>query len=85
MGGAQATAAVSAAFIWVNSLAGLAGQVASLSMIPAGVAVWGVAAVGGGLLGSTVASRRLAGLTLRRLLAVVLVVAGVKMLFELFV
>jgi uncharacterized membrane protein YfcA len=76
------TAAVSAAFIWVNSLAGLAGQVASLSLIPAGVAVWSVAAVGGGLLGSTVASRKLAGWMLRRLLAVVLVVAGVKMLLS---
>lgn len=74
------TAAVSAAFIWVNSLAGLAGQPSSLALLPAGVGAWGLAAVAGGLLGSTVASRKLAGMTLRRLLAVVLVVAGVKML-----
>ena len=74
------TAAVSAAFIWVNSLAGLAGHLSSLALIPAGVGAWGLAAVAGGLLGSTVASRNLPGMALRRLLAVVLVVAGVKML-----
>jgi uncharacterized membrane protein YfcA len=73
-------AAVSAAFIWVNSLAGLAGQASSLAMIPVEAYSWGAAAVFGGLLGSTYASRRLPGLTLRRLLAAVLVVAGVKML-----
>ncbi|HEV2064339.1 MAG TPA: sulfite exporter TauE/SafE family protein [Thermoanaerobaculia bacterium] len=73
-------AAVSAAFIWVNSLAGLAGQAASLAMIPVAAYSWGAAAVFGGLLGSTYASRRLPGRTLKRLLAAVLVVAGVKML-----
>lgn len=74
------TAAVSAAFIWVNSAAGLAGQLASVTMIPAGVGFWGAAAIAGGLLGSTIASRKLPGMVLRYLLAVVLVVAGVKML-----
>jgi uncharacterized membrane protein YfcA len=73
-------AAVSAAFIWVNSLAGLAGQAPSLAMIPVAAYSWGGAAVFGGLLGSTYASRRLPGRTLKRLLAAVLVVAGVKML-----
>jgi uncharacterized membrane protein YfcA len=34
----------------------------------------------GGLIGSELGSRRLAPMTMRRLLAVVLVVAGVKML-----
>jgi uncharacterized membrane protein YfcA len=74
-------AAVSAAFIWVNSLAGLAGHPTSVALIPPVAAAWGAAAVAGGLLGSTYASRRLAGRTLKRLLAVVLVVAGLKMLF----
>jgi uncharacterized membrane protein YfcA len=74
------TAAVSAAFIWVNSVAGLAGHPASLALIPTSAAGWGVAAVAGGLLGATFSSRRLAGLTVKRLLAVVLLVAGLKML-----
>jgi uncharacterized membrane protein YfcA len=74
------TAAVSAAFIWVNSLAGLAGHPASVALIPPAAVAWGGAAVCGGLLGSTYASRKLTGRTLKRLLAVVLVVAGVKML-----
>ena len=74
------TAAVSAAFIWVNSLAGLAGQPASVALIPPAAVLWGAAAVCGGLVGSTYASRRLAGRTLKRLLAAVLVVAGAKML-----
>lgn len=39
------------------------------------------AAVAGGLVGSEFGSRRLASVTIRRLLAVVLVVAGVKMIF----
>jgi uncharacterized membrane protein YfcA len=74
------TAAVSATFIWVNSLAGLAGDPVSVALIPPAALSWGAAAVFGGLLGSTYASRRLPGRTLKRLLAAVLVVAGVKML-----
>jgi uncharacterized membrane protein YfcA len=74
------TAAVSAAFIWVNSASGLLGQLASVHSLPAVAAVWAVAAATGGAVGAGFGSRRLAGLTLRRLLAVVLVVAGLKML-----
>jgi uncharacterized membrane protein YfcA len=74
------TAAISAAFIWVNSLAGLAGQAATLASIPPAIAVWAVAAVAGGLIGAGGGSRKLASLTLRRLLALVLVVAGGKLL-----
>ncbi|MGH9364660.1 MAG: sulfite exporter TauE/SafE family protein [Thermoanaerobaculia bacterium] len=76
------TAAVSAAFIWVNSLSGLAGQTASILLIPPAAIAWGAAAVAGGLVGSTLSSRLLAGRTLKRLLAVVLVVAGLKMLIS---
>jgi uncharacterized membrane protein YfcA len=77
-------AATSVAFILVNSAAGLAGQVTS----PKGFAMpetrlliaWGVAAILGGAIGSTLGSRRFPATTLRRLLAVVLVIAGVKLL-----
>ena len=74
------TAAVSAAFIWVNSASGLLGQFASVHELPAVAALWAVAAAAGGAVGAGFGSRRLAGTTLRRLLAAVLVVAGLKML-----
>ena len=71
---------VSAAFILVNSIAGLSGQIASLAHLPGAIPYWAVAAGIGGWTGAEYGSRRLAGLTLRRLLALVLVVAGVKMI-----
>jgi len=78
--GAKESAGVSAAFILVNSLAGLAGNVSGLKALPDAVPYWAVAAAIGGLVGAELGSRRLSDLTLRRLLMVVLVVAGVKLL-----
>lgn len=77
----RTTAAVSAAFILVNSIAGLVGHVTSVRMLPSGIAWLGAAAIAGGLVGSTLGSRRLAPPALRRMLAVVLVVAAVKLFF----
>ena len=74
------TAGVSVAFILVNSAAGLLGHLASVKNVPHEIVWWAPAALAGGLIGSELGSRRLAPLTMRRLLAVVLVVAGVKML-----
>ena len=71
---------VAAAFILVNSIAGLAGHLASVQNLPGSIYLWGVAAVAGGLVGSELGRRRLATFTLRRVLAVVLVIAGLKML-----
>ena len=76
------TAAVSAAFIWVNSAAGLLGRLTSVASIPAFSLVWAAAAIAGGILGSWQGSRRLASVTLKRLLAVVLVVAGLKLMLS---
>ena len=73
------TAAVSAAFIWVNSLAGLLGKPESLGMLPPGIPLWALAAAAGGIVGAGLGSRRLPSLVLRRVLAVVLVVAGGKL------
>lgn len=78
----KTTAAISAAFIWVNSAAGLLGRLATVHSIPSVALIWAVAAAAGGLAGAHYGSRRLAGLTLRRLLAVVLVVAGGKLLLD---
>jgi uncharacterized membrane protein YfcA len=78
---ARTTAGVSAVFILVNSAAGLLGHAASVRLLPAGLPALAGAALAGGLLGSTLGSRRLPNVTLRRLLALVLVVAAVKMIF----
>ena len=75
------TAGVSAAFILVNSIAGLLGNFTNLQALPPALPYLAVAAVAGGLIGSEFGSRRLGNVTIRRLLAVVLVVAGVKMIF----
>ena len=75
------TAGVSAAFILVNSVAGLLGNLTNLQALPPALPYLALAAIGGGVVGSEFGSRRLASMTIRRLLAVVLVVAGVKMIF----
>jgi uncharacterized membrane protein YfcA len=74
------TAGVSAAFILVNSAAGLLGHLESVKSLPAQIFWWAPAALFGGILGAELGSRRLTPLTMRRMLAVVLVVAGLKML-----
>lgn len=73
------TSGVAAAFILVNSIAGLAGHVASVRNIPTEIYLWGAAALCGGLIGTELGRRRLATPTLRRVLSVVLVIAGLKM------
>ncbi len=75
------TAGVSVAFILVNSIAGLLGHWASVRSIPPQIVWWAPAALVGGLVGSELGSRRLTPMTMRRMLAAVLVVAGGKMLF----
>jgi uncharacterized membrane protein YfcA len=75
------TAGVSAAFILVNSIVGLLGNFSNVQMLPHALPYFALAAVAGGLVGSGFGSRRLASMSIRRLLAVVLLVAGVKMIF----
>lgn len=73
------TAALSAAFILLNSIAGLAGHLAAGAGIPSGLQWMVLAALAGGMIGAELAVRRLAPIKLRRLLGVVLVIAAVKM------
>jgi len=77
---AKRTAGVSVAFILANSIAGLGGHIAHVREIPSEIVMWAPAAIAGGLIGSSFGARKLASPTLRRLLAVVLVIAGVKLL-----
>lgn len=75
----RTTAATSAAFILVNSIAGLAGQMPFAEFLPGTLPLWVVAVVVGGGAGATLGSRRLPVPALRAVLALVLVVAGVKL------
>jgi len=72
---------LSAAFILVNSAAGLLGNVSSIGALPGSIFVFAPAVIVGGLVGAEYGSKRGAGATLRRLLAVVLVIAGLKLIF----
>jgi hypothetical protein len=78
---AKQAAAVSALFILVNSIAGLAGNFSSTRQFPAfALALVGAAGVGGAI-GSWFGSRRFNPVVIKRLLAVVLLIAGSKLIF----
>lgn len=76
----RVAAGVSVLFILVNSAAGLAGNYKQVSVLPPDVWIWIAAAVVGGFIGSTLGSKRFDSITLRRVLAVVLLFAGVKLI-----
>jgi uncharacterized membrane protein YfcA len=78
---ARETSGISAAFNFVNSIAGLAGHPLSLERLPHEFPVWFGAAIVGGLVGSELGSQRVKNATLRRLLAVVLILAGAKQMY----
>ncbi|WP_309722595.1 sulfite exporter TauE/SafE family protein [Armatimonas sp.] len=78
---AKEAAGTSVAFILVNSLAGLAGKPSSLAHLPPSLWLWAIAAVAGGSLGAILGSKRLPPPSLRRLLALVLLIAAAKLIF----
>lgn len=79
----RVAAGVSVLFIFVNSAAGLIGQYSKGALVglPSDVWIWIAAAVVGGIIGSTLGSKKFDSLTLRRVLAVVLLFAGAKLIF----
>lgn len=74
-------AGLSGAFILVNSVAGLAGLLASEAILPPAIPLWVAAVVAGGFIGSWLGAARFTVLRLRRVLAVVLLVAAAKLAF----
>jgi uncharacterized protein len=82
--GVKQTAAVSAAFIWLNSAAGLWGHLHSGFAWPGPALSWGLAVGAGGTVGSFLGARQWSSPTLRRLLAAVLFIAMAKSLQPLF-
>jgi uncharacterized protein len=74
-------AGVSAPFILLNSVAGLTGNVSATRTFPEFALALVVAVAVGGTIGSYLGSRRLAPSAIKRLLAIVLIIAGLKLVF----
>lgn len=77
---AKEAAAASALFIVLNSMGGLLGNAAPIS-ITSTSALWFLTAAAGGFLGAYLGSRRFPQLTVRYLLTAVLAVASCKLIF----
>ena len=74
---------ITAAFVVVNSLAGLAGRLSSVPELPPAMILWLIVVGVGGWIGAEFGSNRLNPLILRRLLALVLVTGGMRMIVPL--
>jgi uncharacterized protein len=72
---------VTALFVLVNSAAGLAGTLFSLQYLDPAIGAWLLAAGLGGVLGARF-GRRVSSLIIRKLLSLVLIIAGLKMIFS---
>jgi len=75
------TSGVAAAFILINSAAGLAGNYSSIGSLPAELPLYAAMAAAGALIGSWLGARRLDKSRLLQGLGVVLLIAGTKLIF----
>ena len=73
---------IAAPFILVNSISGLFGHWAKVKALPESILLFGIAVVIGGLIGSELGSRRLSTPALRKLLGLVLAIAGLKFILS---
>jgi len=74
-------AGLSGAFILANSVSGLIGLATGGVALPAAIPIWIAVVAAGGLIGSWIGAARFSILGLRRVLAVVLVLAAAKLVF----
>lgn len=79
--GPQLTAGTIAVFVLVNSIAGLLGYWSASPAWPQALPDWAVVALAGGWIGAEIGSRRLSATTIRRMLGLILLLAGVRMFF----
>lgn len=79
---ARRTAGVAAAFIVLNSAAGLLGNVASVQRLPSELPILVAAVFAGALIGSWLGVSRLPRYRLLQALSIVLVIAGLKLLLS---
>ena len=77
----KTASAVSALFILVNSISGLAGNISSTRQLPLFALPMVAGAVSGGAVGSYLGSRQFSPYFIKKLLAVVLTIAGIKLIF----
>ena len=78
---AKKAAAVSALFVLLNSISGLAGNIAATKSLPPYIFSMLIAVALGGSLGAYVGSRRIQSPAIKKLLAIVLLIAGLKLMF----
>ena len=78
---ARRTSGIAAGFILVNSIAGLAGNVASMHALPRELPIFAGAVVAGAVVGTWLGTGRLPKSRLLQGLGLVLVIAGAKMIF----
>ncbi|MCI0506603.1 MAG: sulfite exporter TauE/SafE family protein [Gammaproteobacteria bacterium] len=71
---------IAAAFILVNSIAGLFGVMSANTTLPSALPFWALAAIAGGYIGAEYGSKRLGNPAIQKLLAIVLAIAGAKMI-----
>jgi len=76
----RTAAALSAVFIFINSLMALLGRLSATPQLPAELPWLALAAVGGGAIGAQLGSRWLPAPVVVRLLGITLLVAGVRLL-----
>ena len=76
------TAGVSTVFVLTNSLSGFLGHWSRALTFPPQIIYWGIAVLIGGWIGAEYGSRKLASLHVRKILAIVLLLGGAKMLFS---
>jgi uncharacterized membrane protein YfcA len=77
---AKRAAAVSALFVLLNSVSGLAGNISATKALPTFLLPLLIAAALGGLVGSYFGSRRIQPHAIKKLLAMVLLIAGFKLI-----
>ena len=78
----RTTSGISAAFILVNSIAGLMGCIASTHFIPEAIFLWVPIVAFAGFLGSQLGIRKLPPKILLRFLGLVMVIAACKLMFQ---
>jgi len=75
------SAGISAAFILVNSIAGLLGHLSHTTLLPKTIIFWAPSAIIGGFIGAEYGSKHKSA-NLQQLLSILLVIAGLKLLFS---
>lgn len=78
--GTRSASGIAAGFILLNSIAGLLGTTISIGTLPTALPIWAAAALTGGVIGTQLGTRALPVPGVRYALALVLAIAGAKMI-----